>query len=65
MQQPSMMVLAFALLLAGAVNALAKDVRYNFDKQANFGSFQTYKWVAIKGAEPINTLVDGPLRRRP
>jgi hypothetical protein len=47
-----------ALVLAGAGTAAAQDVRYNFDKQANFGSFKTYKWVALKGAQPLPELVD-------
>jgi hypothetical protein len=47
-----------ALVLASASTAAAQDVRYNFDKQANFGSFKTYKWVAIKGAQPLSELVD-------
>ena len=51
-----------ALLLIGAGTAAAQDVRYNFDKQANFSGFKTYKWVAIKGAEPPNALVDGQIK---
>lgn len=51
-------VLMLALLLAGAVTAQAQDVRYNFDKQANFGSFRTYKWVTVKGAAAPNELAD-------
>jgi hypothetical protein len=51
-----------ALLLIGAGTAAAQDVRYNFDKQANFAGFKTYKWVAIKGVEPPNNLVDGQIK---
>ena len=51
-----------ALLLIGAGTAAAQDVRYNFDKQANFSGFKTYKWVAIKGVEPPNNLVDGQVK---
>lgn len=51
-------IFLMALLLAGASSAFAQDVRYNFDKQANFSSFKTYKWVAIKGAQAPNDLVD-------
>jgi len=46
------------LLLAGAGTALAQDVRYNFDKQADFSQFKTYKWVTLKGAQVPNELVD-------
>lgn len=51
-------VLPLVLLLASAGSALAQDVRYNFDKDANFGAFRTYKWVAIKGATQLSDLVD-------
>jgi hypothetical protein len=51
-----------ALLLIGAGTAAAQDVRYNFDKQANFAGFKTYKWVAIKGVEPPSSLVDGQIK---
>jgi len=51
-------VVPVALLLATAGTATAQDVRYNFDKQANFGTFKTYKWVALKGAAPLSDLVD-------
>lgn len=54
--------LVLALLLIGAGTAAAQDVRYNFDKQANFAGFKTYKWVAIKGVEPPNALVDGQIK---
>src|SRR5262245_52634455 len=42
------------LFLAGASNALAQDVRYNFAKEANFAGFKTYKWVPIKTAQPLS-----------
>src|SRR4051794_36531171 len=48
---------ALALLVsAGTVHA--QDVRYNFDKTANFAGFKTYKWVAIKGASQLSDLAD-------
>ena len=55
------MVLA-AVMLAFATTAFAQDIKYNFDKQANFAAFKTYKWVAIKGAQPINDLVDKQIK---
>ena len=58
MKKPSVLALAFAVLLAGAVTASAQDVRYNFDKQADFSQFKTYRWVSLKGAQVINELVD-------
>jgi Domain of unknown function (DUF4136) len=55
-------VLMLGLFLAGTSNALAQDVRYNFDKDANFGAFKTYKWVAMKGAAPLSDLVDKQIK---
>jgi hypothetical protein len=51
-----------ALLLVGAGTAAAQDVRYNYDSQANFSAFKTYKWVDIKGAQPVNELVGQQIR---
>jgi len=51
-------VLPLVLLLASAGAAFAQDVRYNFDQEANFGSFKTYKWVVIKGASQLSDLAD-------
>jgi hypothetical protein len=58
MKKPSVLALALAALLASAVTAFAQDVRYNFDKQADFSQFRTYKWVNLKGAQVPNELVD-------
>ena len=51
-------VLSMLLFVGGSSQAFAQDVRYNFDKSANFTTFKTYKWVAIKGATPLSDLVD-------
>jgi len=51
------------LLVAAATgSALAQDVRYNFDKSANFAQFKTYKWVAIKGATAVGDLADRQIK---
>ena len=55
-------VLPLVLLLAGAGTAFAQDVRYNFDKQANFSAFKTYKWVTIKAAQPMSDLADKQIK---
>jgi len=54
--------LSVVLLLLAASNGLAQDVRYNFDKNTDFSRFKTYKWVAIKGAEQPNNLVDKQIK---
>jgi hypothetical protein len=50
------------LLAVGAGSALAQDVRYNFDRSANFASFKTYQWVTLKGATQLPDLVDRQVR---
>jgi uncharacterized protein DUF4136 len=45
-------------LLLAASAALGQDVRYNFDKNADFSKFKTYKWVTLKDAAKVNELVD-------
>jgi len=62
MRKPFVQALTMALLLAGASNTFAQDVRYNFDKQTNFSAFKTYKWVPIKSAQSLNSLVDQQIK---
>ena len=54
--------LPLAVLLIGAGNASAQDVRFNFDKEINFAGFRTYRWVALKTETPPNSLVDGQIK---
>ena len=56
------LLLPLLMLLIGASNALAQDVRYNFAKEAPFSTYKTYKWVIIKSAQPINNLVEGQIK---
>ncbi len=44
------------LLLFVAGSAAAQDVRYNFDKNADFTKFKTYKWVPIKDASQVSDI---------
>jgi len=60
MKRLSLTVLA--LLAIGASGAWAQDVRYNFDKSADFSKFKTYKWVEIKGSDKVNELVQGQIK---
>jgi hypothetical protein len=50
------------VVLLGATTVLAQDVRYNFDKSADFTKYKTYKFVPIKGATPVNDLVDKQIK---
>jgi len=51
-----------ALLVTGVSGALAQDVRYNFDKDAKFSDYKTYKWVDIKGSDRPNELIDKQIK---
>lgn len=50
------------LFLASASSAVAQDVRYNFAKEAPFSTYKTYKWVAIKSAQPLSDLVENQIK---
>lgn len=52
-------VIAFVLLTA--TSALAQDVRFNFDKGADFSKYKTYKWVDLK-SDKVNDLVDKQIK---
>jgi hypothetical protein len=51
----------FSMLVISG-NILGQDVRYNFDKDTDFSKFKTYKWVAIKGATPVDDLTDKQIK---
>jgi hypothetical protein len=57
-----LLALSILLFVAGAGSVAAQDVRYNFDKTANFAMFKTYKWVVIKGADQLSDLGDKQLK---
>ncbi len=46
-------------LLAGI--AAAQDVRYNYDKDADFTKYKTYKWVEIKTSDK-DPLIDSQIK---
>src|SRR6516162_6818322 len=47
----------FILFLLSGSLLVAQDVRYNYDRKADFSKFKTYKWVDIKDADHPNQLV--------
>jgi hypothetical protein len=47
---------ATAFVFAAAL-ASAQDVGYNYDQQADFTKYKTYRWVTVKDTEPVNDLV--------
>lgn len=52
------LLLSAVALLFVASSALGQDVRYNFDKSADFSKFKTYKWVTLKDASKVNDLAN-------
>lgn len=48
---------SFALLFLLAA-AAAQDVRYNYDKSADFSRFKTYTWVVLKGASKLDDITE-------
>jgi hypothetical protein len=51
-----LLTLASAFLLVASF-ASAQDVSYNFDQQADFSKFKTYKWVTAKDSEQLDALI--------
>lgn len=50
-------------LLSTLVTAsFAQDVHYNFDKNADFSKFKSYKWVPLKGATEVDDLTDKQIK---
>jgi len=60
MKKLSLFTIGAILLLAGS--AFGQDVRYNFDKNADFAKFKTYKWVPIKDAQKVDDLTDKQIK---
>jgi hypothetical protein len=50
-------------MLAASMTLAAQDVGYNFDSQADFSRFRTYRWVNIPGGQKLDSLVDSQLRQ--
>ena len=60
MKKISFIWMALSLMIVSS--ALCQDVRYNFDKNADFSKFKTYKWVTIKDAQKVDDLVDKQIK---
>jgi hypothetical protein len=48
--------IALATLALAAIGS-AQDVHYNFDNEANFAKYKTYKWVEIPGGVKLDDLL--------
>ena len=60
MKKISFTWLALMILTSGMM--LGQNVRYNFDKQADFSKFKNYKWVPIKDAAAVDDLTDKQIK---
>jgi hypothetical protein len=58
MEMRKVALFSFVLLLFGAAKGFAQDVRYNFDQNADFSKFKTYKWVTIKDSDHLDALTE-------
>lgn len=56
-------VLAVLVTLLGCGAALAQDVKYDYDRSANFAKYKTYKWVAVEGASHPDQLTDKDIKQ--
>ncbi len=55
MKRLGLVALPLLVLLA---TAMAQDVRYNYDKTADFSKFKTYTWVVLKGAAKLDDITE-------
>jgi Domain of unknown function (DUF4136) len=53
------MILPLSLVVA---SAFAQDVRYNYDRSADFSKFKTYKWVEVKEGGKLPQLAEQQLK---
>jgi hypothetical protein len=51
-------LLSVGFLMCASALMTAQDVRYNFDKSVDFSKYKTYKWVLIKDAQKLDSLVE-------
>jgi len=56
------LVSILGILLVASI-ASAQDVRYNFDKDTDFSRFKTYKWVDLKDAPKVDSLLDKQIKQ--
>jgi hypothetical protein len=53
--------IAAALVVSAGV-ASAQDVGYNYDQQADFTKYKTYKWVEVKDAQKPDDITDSQIK---
>ena len=58
-----MKLIAFTGLLALGITATAQDVRFDYDRAANFSAYRTYQWANSKAGHATNQLMDQNIQR--
>jgi hypothetical protein len=56
----SLLSITFVLLITGC--AVAQDVRYNFDRDADSSKFKTYKWVSLNTTTQGDSLLSKQIK---
>jgi hypothetical protein len=54
----TLFTLVVVFTIAADQRAFAQDVRYNFDRDADFSKYKTYKWVDNKNAQRLDDLAE-------
>ncbi len=54
--------LLLSTLVLMACSAVGQDVRYNFDKSADFSKFKTYCWVELKDASKLDNITESNIK---
>lgn len=55
-------LLSVAILFFSVCIVAAQDVRYNFDKTADFSKYKTYSWVTLKDAQKLDDITEKNIR---
>src|SRR5262245_6228952 len=58
-----MKLIAIAGFLCLGALASAQDVRFDYDRSANFSAYRTYQWVEAKGGPGNSQLMDQNIKR--
>ena len=60
MQRKTLLSIAALMVIVGSL--FGQDVRYNFDKTADFAKYKTYRWVELKDAPKVDSLVETQIK---
>ena len=55
--------ISFTALILFGVAAFAQEVRFDYDRSANFSAYKTYEWVDYKPVQIGDELMDRDIKR--